>query len=56
MEELRKASRKARRVWERDREALHFELTDLEEIERALEDICRLSEGIAPEAEDTEEP
>ena len=36
----------AREVWEKDADALHFEIDDLVQIETALQEICNLVAGI----------
>lgn len=42
----------ARQVWERDEDALNFDIDDLVQIESALQEICNLSSGIDCDEED----
>lgn len=53
--ELREATYMARHIWEHDKEALRFDWSDLVQIENALAEICKLSAGITPAADDSEE-
>lgn len=55
LSELRKATYIARHIWEHDKEALRFDWNDLVQIENALTEICKLSAGIAPTADGSEE-
>lgn len=55
LSELRKATYIARHIWEHDKEALRFDWNDLVQIENALAEICKLSAGITPTADDSEE-
>lgn len=52
--ELREATYMARRIWEHDKEALRFDWNDLVQIENALAEICKLSTGARPTADDYE--
>ena len=42
----------AREVWEKDADALNFDIDDLVQIETALQEICNLVAGIECEDED----
>ena len=39
----------ARKVWERDSDAVRFDIDDLVQIESALQDICNITAGIDSE-------
>lgn len=42
----------ARKVWERDSDAVNFDIDDLVQIESALQEICNITAGIGNEEDD----